>query len=296
MPAAERNSDAYHAFWEALRRGEPQTREFRRIAKDGARSGSRPHTILCWTGWDASPEWSNLPRMSRIRFCVPSTTDGQLDALHRSQAVIEFALDGTILAANTNFLDAVGYRLDEIQGRHHSLFVDATEQAGAEYRGFWDKLSRANLPLASSGALPRAAEKSGSRRHTTRSMTVTVYRLRSSNSQPTSPNRSYELPMRTGQLAAVNRSQAVIEFAPDATVLAANANFLTTVGYEIEDVRGRPHAMFVEPGYAQSADYAAFWDRLRGGAFASGMFQRVGKGGAHRIQASYNPIFDPTGA
>ncbi len=100
----------------------------------------------------------------------------------------------------------------------------------------------------------------------------------------------------TGQLAAVHRSQAVIEFAPDATVLSANANFLATVGYTMEEVRGRPHAMFVEPGYAASAAYAAFWDRLRGGAFASGMFQRVGKGGrAIWIQASYNPIFDPAG-
>ncbi|MCJ2135190.1 PAS domain-containing protein, partial [Methylobacterium sp. J-026] len=68
--------------------------------------------------------------------------DGQLEALHRSQAVIEFALDGTVLTANTNFLNAMGYQLNEIQGRHHSMFVDANERTGAAYRDFWVKLGR----------------------------------------------------------------------------------------------------------------------------------------------------------
>lgn len=100
----------------------------------------------------------------------------------------------------------------------------------------------------------------------------------------------------TGQLAAVNRSQAVISFAPDGTVLDANDNFLKAVGYRIEEVRGKPHAMFVEPGYAHTPEYAAFWDRLRSGDFSAGMYQRFGKGGRSVwIQASYNPIFDPNG-
>ncbi len=296
VPAAERNSDAYHAFWEALRRGEPQTREFRRIAKDGR---------SVWIQATYNPVLDRVGRVTRVvkfasdvtdQFLRAIDHDGQLDALHRSQAVIEFALDGTILAANTNFLDAVGYRLDEIQGRHHSLFVDATEQAGAEYRGFWDKLSRGEF---ASGEFRRIAK--GGREvwiqatynpiHDRDGIPIKVVKFATDITE-----QKLRTADATGQLAAVNRSQAVIEFAPDATVLAANANFLTTVGYEIEDVRGRPHAMFVEPGYAQSADYAAFWDRLRGGAFASGMFQRVGKGGRTIwIQASYNPIFDPTG-
>ncbi len=296
VPPAEHASESYRAFWDELRRGASQTREFRRITKDGR---------AVWIQATYTPVLDRAGRVVRVVKFASDVTDqvlraidhdGQLDALHRSQAVIEFALDGTILTANANFLAAVGYRLDEIQGRHHSLFVDPAEQAGAAYRGFWDRLGRGEF---ASGEFRRIAkgrreiwiqatynpicDRDGVPMKVVKFATdITEQKLRTADA--------------TGQLAAVHRSQAVIEFAPDATVLDANANFLGTVGYTIEEVRGRAHAMFVEPGYAQSADYAAFWDRLRGGAFAAGLFQRVGKGGrAIWIQASYNPIFDPAG-
>src|SRR3954468_3430013 len=67
---------------------------------------------------------------------------GQIDAINKSQAVIEFALDGAILNANKNFLDALGYSLDEIKGQHHSLFVDPAYRRTGEYRLFWEKLGR----------------------------------------------------------------------------------------------------------------------------------------------------------
>ncbi|SFM72323.1 methyl-accepting chemotaxis sensory transducer with Pas/Pac sensor [Methylobacterium pseudosasicola] len=107
-----------------------------------ARSGSRLRTIPCSTGRDAcAGSSSSLPTSPRRSSAVIDQA-GQLDALQRSQAVIEFALDGTILTANPNFLDAVGYRLEEIRGRHHSLFVDAVEQHGSAYRGFWAQFAR----------------------------------------------------------------------------------------------------------------------------------------------------------
>ncbi len=296
VAASERDSDAYRAFWDALRRGEPQTREFKRIAKDG-----RP----VWIQATYNPVLDRAGRVTRVVKFASDVTDqvlrtidhdGQLEALHRSQAVIEFALDGTILTANANFLEAVGYRLDEIQGRHHSLFVDPVEQAGEAYRGFWDRLGRGEF---ASGEFRRIAN---GRREIW--IQATYNPIRDRDGVPTKvvkfatdiTDRKLRTADASGQLAAVHRSQAVIEFAPDATVLAANANFLKTVGYTIGEVQGRPHAMFVEPRYAQSADYAAFWDRLRGGAFATGMFQRFGKDGRPVwIQASYNPIFDPAG-
>ena len=67
---------------------------------------------------------------------------GQVAAISRSQAVIEFELDGTIIAANDNFCRALGYSLDEIQRRHHSLFVDEAQRQSAEYKEFWVKLGR----------------------------------------------------------------------------------------------------------------------------------------------------------
>jgi methyl-accepting chemotaxis protein len=219
-----------------------------------------------------------------------------VDGPQRSQAVIEFGLDGTILAANANFLAAVGYSLDEVQGRHHGLFVDPEERAGAAYRAFWAELGRGEFR---SGEFKRIAK--GGREIW---IQATYNPIRDRDGVPIKvvkfatdiTAQKLQVADAMAQLAAVNRSQAVIEFAPDATVLDANANFLTALGYGIEEIRGRPHAQFVEPGYAQTAEYAAFWDRLRAGRFASGMFQRFGKGGRSVwIQASYNPIFDPAG-
>ena len=64
----------------------------------------------------------------------------KLAALDRSQAIIEFDTGGNIVTANQNFLDVLGYSLGEIQGKHHSMFVEAKERDGVEYRRFWDDL------------------------------------------------------------------------------------------------------------------------------------------------------------
>ncbi|MCJ2074756.1 PAS domain S-box protein [Methylobacterium sp. E-016] len=139
---AERDAPAYHAFWDALRKGESQTREFKRIANDGR---------AIWIQATYNPV---LDRAGRVRKIVKFASDitsqvqraidheGQLAALNRSQAVIEFSLDGTVLTANANFLAAVGYRLDEIRGQRHSMFVDADERTGEAYRSFWAELGR----------------------------------------------------------------------------------------------------------------------------------------------------------
>ncbi|WP_370154869.1 PAS domain S-box protein, partial [Ferrovibrio sp.] len=82
-----------------------------------------------------------------------------------------------------------------------------------------------------------------------------------------------------GQIAAINRAQAVIEFALDGTILHANENFLKTMGYTLDEVKGRHHSLFAEPAQAQSAEYKAFWDKLRRGEYDAGQYRRLGKGG-----------------
>lgn len=100
----------------------------------------------------------------------------------------------------------------------------------------------------------------------------------------------------TGQLAAIYKQQAVIEFNLDGTILNANENFLRTTGYTLEEIRGRHHRMFVDPVHAASAEYQQFWKSLSEGNFASGEFRRIGKGGTEIwLQASYNPICDLNG-
>ena len=95
---------------------------------------------------------------------------------------------------------------------------------------------------------------------------------------------------------ALHRVQGVVEFALDGTILTANDNFLSLMGYSLDEIRGRQHRMLVDPGYAASQEYRRFWDELAQGRYQAARFMRLGKGGREVwIQASYNPVFDADG-
>ena len=98
------------------------------------------------------------------------------------------------------------------------------------------------------------------------------------------------------KLAALDRSQAIIEFDLDGTIRTANENFLATVGYRLDEIQGKHHRMFVDPSYAASREYQQFWMELAGGTYQAAEYKRFGKGGKEVwIQASYNPILDMNG-
>ncbi|SIO60558.1 methyl-accepting chemotaxis sensory transducer with Pas/Pac sensor [Paraburkholderia phenazinium] len=110
------------------------------------------------------------------------------------------------------------------------------------------------------------------------------------------PERHLEMTELSAVSAALNRVQAVIEFDLHGIVLHANDNFLKTLGYTLDEVRGQHHRMFCEPAYADSAAYRQFWEKLARGEFDHGEYQRVGRGGREIwINASYNPVFDADG-
>ncbi len=114
---------------------------------------------------------------------------------------------------------------------------------------------------------------------------------------PSVPPATEELLELRGVVEAIHRSQAVIEFALDGTVLTANQNFLDTTGYALDEVRGKHHRMFCEPALAESAEYAEFWERLAGGAVQAGtVVKRLAKGGREVwLRSSYIPICDRAG-
>ena len=220
----------------------------------------------------------------------------KLSALDKSQAVIEFALDGTVLDANANFCAAMGYARDEIKGKHHSLFVAPDEAAGDGYRAFWDKLRRG---VFESGEYKRIAK--GGRE---------VWLQASYNPVLDSAGRPVKVVKfaaditarkiasadAKGQVDAIGRSQAVIHFGLDGTILDANENFCAALGYTLDEIKGRHHSMFVDPSFVRSDEYRRFWERLGQGRFDAGEYKRIAKGGREVwIQASYNPIFDDAG-
>jgi methyl-accepting chemotaxis protein len=98
------------------------------------------------------------------------------------------------------------------------------------------------------------------------------------------------------RLNAINRAMAVIEFTPDGTVVDANDNFLATLGYRLEDIKGRHHRMFCDSQFAQSAEYQHHWQQLARGEFFTGQIKRIAKDGSVRwLEASYNPVFGTDG-
>ncbi len=246
-----------------------------------------PCSLLAF--WLANRGWNQ----SRQRADV---AQGQLDAIDRVQAVIEFNLDGTILNANQNFLNALGYTLEEIRGKHHSMFVEPQFAASAEYRQFWADLASGREHAAEYKRLGKGGKEVWIKasyhpifdaygkpfKVVKYAIDTTAEKLRNANF--------------TGQLEAINKSQAVIEFDLNGTIRTANANFLATLGYSLAEVQGKHHSMFVEPSYGASPEYRKFWDDLNAGIYQAAQYKRFGKGGkAVWIQASYNPIFDLNG-
>jgi len=224
------------------------------------------------------------------------TQSSQLAAIDRTQAMIEFMLDGTIVNANANFLAAVGYTIDEIKGKHHSIFVEANYRSSAEYRAFWDKLGRGEYD---SGEYKRIAK--GGREIWIQGSynpildqggkAFKVVKYATDITAQVMKNADF-----SGQIDAINKAQAVIEFSLDGKVLRANDNFCNTLGYLAGEIVGQHHQIFVEPAYRQSSDYRMFWDKLGRGEYDAGQYKRIGKGGKEVwIQASYNPIMGPDG-
>jgi methyl-accepting chemotaxis protein len=296
MPADQRDGGEYKAFWAQLNRGEPQAAEFKRIAKGGRE---------VWIEASYNPVLDDAGKPVKV---VKIATDitakkihamteaSKVSAIGRAQAVIEFKLDGTVVTANENFCKALGYSLAEIQGKHHSLFVAPAERDGAAYREFWAKLNRGEYQAGEYKRIGKGGREVW--------ILASYNPLLDENGKPfgvakfatdvtAEKLKNVDL---AGQIAAIDKAQAVIEFNMDGTIITANANFLGTLGYSLAEIKGKHHSMFVDPAERDSAEYREFWAALNRGQYQAAEYKRIGKGGKEvYIQASYNPILDLNG-
>ena len=236
-------------------------------------------------------EWSDASvRLQNLDF------GAQVAAANRSQAVIEFNMDGTVRGANENFLNTLGYTLNEIRGKHHSMFVAPAERDSAAYREFWAALNRGEYQSAEYKRIGKGGkevwiqvsynpifdEKGRPSKVVKFATDVTAQKLKNAD--------------LAGQIAAIDKAQAVIEFNMDGTIVTANANFLGAVGYSLAEIKGKHHSMFVDPSERDGAAYREFWAALNRGQYQAAEYKRIGKGGKEvYIQASYNPILDLNG-
>jgi methyl-accepting chemotaxis protein len=217
-------------------------------------------------------------------------------ALDRVQAIIEFDLDGTVISANENFLRIFDYELDEVVGQHHRMFCDPEYAESDAYAEFWNKLGRGEFHAEEFKRLAKGGREIWLQASYNPVFDDDGKPLRVVKFATDVTASKLQLAEFEGMIRAINRAQAVIEFELDGTVITANENFLRIFGYSLDEVVGKHHRIFCDSGYAESPEYARFWQKLARGEYEADEFKRLSKDGAEIwLQASYNPIFDIEG-
>jgi len=286
----------YKQFWKDLSNGKSRIGEFKRFTKNGD---------FVWITASYTPVFDENHEVIKIVKFAQDNTDkimnnleniGKLSAIDKAQAVIEFNLDGTIIKANDNFLNTLGYSLQDIEGKHHRIFCEESYTKTNEYMQFWTKLNQGNYHA---GEFKRLS-KDGSEIWIQATYNpifdadgkpFKIVKFASNITEQKIKNADYQ-----GKISAIDKSQAAIEFNLDGTIIEANSNFLNTLGYTLDEIVGKHHRIFCEPEYTNSPAYGQFWDKLNRGEFDAGEYKRIGKNKNNVwINASYNPIHDADG-
>jgi methyl-accepting chemotaxis protein len=218
----------------------------------------------------------------------------QFASISRSCATISFTPTGIILDASNLFLDVMGYNLSEIKGQHHQTLCPQNVISSIEYQSFWPDLASGR---AKRGKFPRR-HKNGDEIWLEatylpiyeNNVVTSVFKIASNITE--SHQKSID---NDALIAAIQRSNAVIEFLPDGTIVNANQNFLSTMGYrDVKDVSGKHHKIFCPPAFY--TENPNFWQELATGKIKNGLFQRVKSSGETAwLEATYNPVFDHKG-
>lgn len=283
--------EVFKDMWSTIGRG----KMFRGIVKNRAKDGT-PYYV------DAviAPIMGNNGKPKGylgVRYDITETEierhnmRGLFSAINENYAYIEFDTGGNVITANQNFLNVLGYQLGEITGKHHRTFVDPVDSSKPAYAQFWADL---NAGKASADVFKRVT-KAGKEIYIQAvyspikdevGRVVKIVKIATDITEQRLASANFE-----GQISAIDKAQAVIEFSLDGKILRANDNFLNTMGYVAGELTGAHHSLFVEPAYRQSPEYRMFWDKLGRGEYDAGQYKRIGKGGKEIwIQASYNPI------
>ncbi|MBV9886564.1 MAG: PAS domain S-box protein [Acidobacteria bacterium] len=221
---------------------------------------------------------------------------GIVGAIDSNFCYAQLSVDGAFLSANAHFLEMYGYRQEELIGKNHQILVDSAHARSAAYSDFWSQLRTGKAQV---GVFKNVTKDSREvyiqavfgavRDEMDRVMKIVVVGTNVTSEKVSAADFA-------GQIAAIGKSQAVIEFQMDGTIVEANDNFLRTMGYMLDEIKGRHHSIFVDESYRNSSDYRDFWTKLNRGEYQAGEYKRVGKGGKEVwIQASYNPILDLNG-
>jgi methyl-accepting chemotaxis protein len=253
-----------------------------------------------------SPRKSRSPAKIRRRSAMKrrSATDaamheelrGQADALSKSQARIELDLDGTVLSVNENFRELFGYGREDLVGQNHMVLLEPAYRDSPDYRAFWEKLCQGTFEAGRFKRIGKGGDEIWVRASYNpifdadgRLLKIVVF------AADIRPQVLREADM-AGQIAAISKAQAVIEFELDGTVRTANDNALRMFGYAPGEIKGQNHNVLLPSDQRDGAENRALWEKLRRGEYDAGQYKRVGKEAKEIwIQATYNAIADGNG-
>ena len=290
------DSRRYSDFWDKLNRGEVVSGEFKRLGLNGA------ITYLRATYAPIADSAGALAKVLFFAYDVTSEKRRQLDseskvtAMERSNAVIEFELDGTVAAANAAFLELTGYTYEEVRGKPHRLFSPQEVMSNDAYQDLWEKLRageyvRGEFRRIGKGGREVWIRGSYSPIFDSDHRPVRVVKVVTDVTAEKRAFVEYE-----NKWNAVNSGACAVEYDTDGKVVAANDKFLMLVGYSLREILGQHHSMFCTPDHIQSEEYRAFWHALSKGESQSGRFHRVGRFSRDiHLEASYHPLRDTAG-
>ncbi len=282
----------YEKFWQNLRAGKYYSNEYRRIDKNGN---------IVWLRATYNPILDSDGNVVKIvKFALDTTEQkqkglyyrGQIKAINKSEAVIEFSPTGEIINANDNFLNTFQYHLDEIQGKHHSIFCDEELVNSPIYKKSWQDLAEGKFKAGQYKRLDKYGnlvfiQASYNPIYDVDGKVIKVIKFAQNITKEKENSLYYQ-----GQIEAISKSQAVVEFDINGVVLNANDNFLKMLHYDISEIKGKHHSLFCDQDFKHSKEYKEFWDQLKEGKYQSGQYKRINKNGKLVwIRASYNPIY-----
>ncbi|MBE1301000.1 MAG: PAS domain S-box protein [Alteromonadaceae bacterium] len=296
LPKTNTSSEQEQEFWQELRSGNALSGEYKRITQSGEE---------VWFQATYNPVLGLDGNIVKIVEYASVITDhkklinefvGQADACDKALCMIEFDLNGIVTKANDNGINLINYAREDVVGKSWQALIDPLGLNGFEQDKLWGKLCAGDFDTGEYRLL------SSDRK--TVWVQGTWNPIKDLNGHPYKiilycndiSEQAIEKQNSKGYFDAINRAQATIEFELDGTIKSANDLFLQTTGYELTEIVGQHHSMFVTEEYGQSEQYQSFWEQLRAGEFVQGEFQRVNKSGQDIwISATYNPIFNEDG-
>lgn len=290
------SKDVFKSMWSTIGSGQI----FRGIVKNRAKDGTPYYVdavIAPILGENGKPQ-----KYLGVRYDITEAEierqnmKGILNSIDSTFAYIEFDIEGNVLNCNKLFEKVMGFNLNEIKGTHHRKFCDTNYTNSNDYIQFWTvlksgqsisetfkRITKSGTEVFLQAVYAPVKDEMG--------RVIKIIKIATDVTLEKLKNSEFE-----GKMKAISKAQALIEFSPDGNIIYANELFLNTLGYTLEDIKGKHHKLFCDKEYLRTNEYLEFWQNLASGNFESGQFKRIGKNGKEIwIQASYNPIFDLNG-